>query len=115
MAIRTRFALKTKRVFKIKGNDRRARKLQQKIPQRADGDGMSDICALDFRRVGMARIDFFLLPDESLIIDEINTLPGFTPASMYPRLWQEAGVSYSNLVARLVDFALARHREKLIV
>ena len=63
---------------------------------------------------GLSRMDFFLLSDGSLIIDEINTLPGFTPASMYPRLWQAAGVSYSELITRLVDLGLARHREKRI-
>ncbi len=63
---------------------------------------------------GLCRVDFFLLPDGSMLIDEINTLPGFTPASMFPRLWQAAGVSYSELIARLVDLALARHREKPI-
>jgi D-alanine-D-alanine ligase len=63
---------------------------------------------------GMSRVDFFLLDDGSLIIDEINTIPGFTPASMYPRLWQAAGVSYGELVTRLVDLAIARHREKRI-
>ena len=52
--------------------------------------------------------------DGSLLIDEINTLPGFTPASMFPRLWQAAGVSYGQLIARLVDLALARHRGKPI-
>jgi D-alanine-D-alanine ligase len=59
-------------------------------------------------------MDFFLLSDGSLIIDEINTLPGFTPASMYPRLWQAAGVSYTELITRLVDLGLTRHREKRI-
>ena len=63
---------------------------------------------------GMSRVDFFLLADGSLIIDEINTIPGFTPASMFPRLWQAAGVSYSELIARLVELALERHREKRI-
>jgi D-alanine-D-alanine ligase len=63
---------------------------------------------------GMSRVDFFLLPDGSLIIDEINTIPGFTPTSMFPRLWQAAGVSYSELITRLVDLALARHGEKRI-
>jgi D-alanine-D-alanine ligase len=63
---------------------------------------------------GLSRVDFFLLSDGSLIIDEINTIPGFTPASMFPRLWQAAGVSYSELITRLVDFALTRHREKRI-
>jgi D-alanine-D-alanine ligase len=63
---------------------------------------------------GMSRVDFFLLGDGSLVIEEINTIPGFTPASMYPRLWQAGGVSYSELVSRLVDLAIARHREKRI-
>jgi D-alanine-D-alanine ligase len=63
---------------------------------------------------GLSRVDFFLRSDGSLIIDEINTIPGFTPASMYPRLWGAAGVSYSELVTRLVDLALERHREKRI-
>jgi D-alanine-D-alanine ligase len=64
---------------------------------------------------GFSRVDFFLRPDGSLLIDEINTIPGFTPASMFPRLWQAVGVSYSELIARLVDFAVARHRERPIV
>jgi D-alanine-D-alanine ligase len=63
---------------------------------------------------GLSRVDFFLLPDGSLIIDEINTIPGFTPASMFPRLWQAMGVSYGELITRLVELALARHKEKLI-
>jgi D-alanine-D-alanine ligase len=61
---------------------------------------------------GMSRVDFFLFDDGSIIIDEINTIPGFTPASMFPRLWQAAGVTYSELITRLVDFALTRHREQ---
>ncbi|HXH20586.1 MAG TPA: D-alanine--D-alanine ligase family protein [Dehalococcoidia bacterium] len=63
---------------------------------------------------GLSRVDFFLKSDGSLIIEEINTIPGFTPASMYPRLWEAAGVSYSELVTRLVNLALERHREKRI-
>jgi D-alanine-D-alanine ligase len=63
---------------------------------------------------GLSRVDFFLLPDGSVLIDEINTIPGFTPVSMYPRLWQAAGIGYSELITRLVDLALARHREKPI-
>jgi D-alanine-D-alanine ligase len=58
---------------------------------------------------GMSRVDFFLGEDGSLTIDEINTIPGFTPASMFPRLWAAAGVDYTRLITRLVDLALARH------
>ncbi len=56
---------------------------------------------------GMARIDFFLERDGSLYLNEINTIPGFTPSSMLPMLWQAEGVSYPQLVARLLDLAMA--------
>ena len=61
---------------------------------------------------GMGRMDFFLTDDGDIYLDEINTLPGFTPASMYPRLWQQAGLSYADLIARLVELALERHKEQ---
>jgi D-alanine-D-alanine ligase len=61
---------------------------------------------------GMGRVDFFLLPDGSVCLEEINTIPGFTPISMFPRLWQLAGLTYSQLITRLVDLALERHEEK---
>ena len=59
---------------------------------------------------GLARADFLLAADDARII-EVNTLPGFTPISMYPRLWQEAGLSYGALITRLVELAFERHRE----
>jgi D-alanine-D-alanine ligase len=58
---------------------------------------------------GLARVDFFVTPEDDVRVIEVNTLPGFTPISMYPRLWQEAGLSYSALISRLVDLALERH------
>jgi D-alanine-D-alanine ligase len=62
---------------------------------------------------GMARVDFLVSPDESAIwLNEINTIPGFTPYSMYPRLWQASGISYPELVNRLVMLGLERHRER---
>jgi D-alanine-D-alanine ligase len=48
---------------------------------------------------GLARVDFFLMPDGSLVVNEINTMPGFTPTSMYPRMWAATGVDYPALVA----------------
>ncbi len=57
---------------------------------------------------GLARVDFFVLHDGRLMINEINTMPGFTPSSMYPRMWAAAGVPYAELVDRLVDLALHR-------
>jgi len=57
---------------------------------------------------GLARVDFFVLPDERVVINEINTMPGFTPSSMFPRMWQESGLTYAELVDRLVQLALHR-------
>jgi D-alanine-D-alanine ligase len=57
---------------------------------------------------GFARVDFFLPEDGEPVIIEINTLPGFTPISMFPRLWELAGVTYGDLIARIVELGLAR-------
>jgi D-alanine-D-alanine ligase len=54
----------------------------------------------------MARIDFFLNNDNSFILNEINTLPGFTNISMYPKLWEASGLSYPELLDRLIGLAL---------
>jgi D-alanine-D-alanine ligase len=60
---------------------------------------------------GMSRVDFFVEPSGDIKCIEVNTLPGFTPISMYPRLWQEAGVSYRDLITQLVELAFERHEE----
>ncbi len=57
---------------------------------------------------GLARVDFFVQPDERVVINEINTMPGFTPSSMFPRMWAASGVDYPELVDRLLQLALAR-------
>ncbi|MEY4137259.1 MAG: hypothetical protein RL205_1387, partial [Actinomycetota bacterium] len=57
---------------------------------------------------GLARVDFFLLPDGSVIVNEVNTMPGFTPISMFPRMWDVSGVDYVHLVDSLVADALRR-------
>lgn len=57
---------------------------------------------------GLARVDFFLLPDGALVVNELNTMPGFTPLSMFPRMWAASGLDYPALVERLVELALAR-------
>ncbi|MFF2188720.1 D-alanine--D-alanine ligase family protein [Streptomyces sp. NPDC058155] len=57
---------------------------------------------------GLVRADFFLTEDGGFVINEINTMPGFTPISMYPRMWQESGVSYPELIDRLIEAALRR-------
>src|SRR5262245_11750926 len=62
---------------------------------------------------GLARVDFLVRrADGAVLINEVNTLPGFTPISMYPRLWQASGVGFAELVDRLIVLALERHAEK---
>ncbi len=57
---------------------------------------------------GLARVDFFVGADDRVVINEINTMPGFTPTSMYPRMWAESGVGYAELVDRLIGLAANR-------
>jgi D-alanine-D-alanine ligase len=54
---------------------------------------------------GLARVDFFLT-DEGWVLSEVNTMPGFTPISMYPKLWEESGMDYRDLVAKLIELAI---------
>lgn len=61
---------------------------------------------------GLVRADFFLAEDGTVYINEINTMPGFTPYSMFPLLWQHSGVPYPELIERLIALALERHQEK---
>ncbi len=62
---------------------------------------------------GMARVDFFIAGDGGKIyLNEVNTIPGFTTISMYPKMWEASGVSYTELVDRLITLALERHAEK---
>lgn len=62
---------------------------------------------------GMARVDFFVSKKENKIyLSEINTIPGFTSVSMYPRLWEASGIPYSELIDRLIQLALERHQDK---
>lgn len=61
---------------------------------------------------GLARVDFFLTSENTLYINEINTIPGFTKISMYPALWEKSGVGYSDLLDRLIQLALEKHREE---
>ena len=61
---------------------------------------------------GLARVDFFLLPDGHFFLNEVNTIPGFTPMSMYPKLWEYAGLPYRDLITRLIELGLERYQEK---
>jgi D-alanine-D-alanine ligase len=61
---------------------------------------------------GLARVDLFLTPDGTFYVNEINTLPGFTAISMYPKLWALSGVQQTELISRLLDLGLRRARER---
>jgi len=61
---------------------------------------------------GLVRADFFVTDDQEVLINEVNTLPGFTPFSMFPLLWQHTGVSYPELINQLIELAIERHAEK---
>jgi D-alanine-D-alanine ligase len=63
---------------------------------------------------GLARVDFLMEPDgkRRIYLNEVNTMPGFTRISMYPKLWEASGVSYTSLISELIELALERHAEK---
>ncbi|MDP1807522.1 MAG: hypothetical protein Q8K72_20255, partial [Acidimicrobiales bacterium] len=62
---------------------------------------------------GMARVDFFYEADgRGLLLNEVNTIPGFTPISMYPKLWDASGLPYPALIDELVGLALERHQRR---
>lgn len=61
---------------------------------------------------GMSRVDMFLTKDGKILVNEINTIPGFTKISMYPKLWEASGVSYSRLITKLIHLALERHHRQ---
>jgi len=62
---------------------------------------------------GMARVDCFLKNDGTVVVNELNTIPGFTSISMYPKLWEASGISYRDLIDRLINLALERHAKEL--
>ena len=61
---------------------------------------------------GLSRVDFFVTQDNDIYINEINTFPGFTPISMYPKLWEETGLAYGDLIEELIQLAVSRHEQR---
>lgn len=61
---------------------------------------------------GMARVDFLLEDTGELFLSELNTIPGFTKISMYPKLWEASGIPYPSLIDRLIDLAMRRKQDK---
>ncbi|MDD4680616.1 MAG: D-alanine--D-alanine ligase [Clostridia bacterium] len=76
---------------------------------------VQDLALRTFRSLcceGMARVDLFLKENGELIVNEINTIPGFTKISMYPKLWEVSGLPYGELIDQLLELALARHNRE---
>ena len=91
------------------------------IPADLPGDATDRFRALSIKAFkalwceGMARVDGFLRENGEVVINEINTIPGFTRISMYPKLWEATGVAYPELIHRLIQLGIERHeREKAL-
>ncbi|CAG9622034.1 D-alanine--D-alanine ligase [Sutcliffiella rhizosphaerae] len=88
------------------------------IPAEIDGETyakVKEMAITAFKSIdgaGLVRADFFLTKEGELYINEVNTMPGFTPYSMFPLLWQHTDVSYPELIEKLVGYAKERHEEK---
>ena len=72
---------------------------------------MRDLAVRAFEAIGgegIARVDFFVTPEGEVVLNEINTMPGFTPISMYPQMWEASGLAYPELIDELIQLALER-------
>jgi D-alanine-D-alanine ligase len=84
--------------------------LESSMEARIQATSIAAFRALEVR--GMARVDMFLSNDNCIYVNEINTIPGFTEISMYPKLWNASGLSPTELTTQLIDLALSEHRQK---
>ncbi|SDW24657.1 D-alanine-D-alanine ligase [Marininema mesophilum] len=94
-------------------------KAVMKLPAELPEETLEEISELALRAYkaidasGLSRVDFFVTnKDQRILINEINTMPGFTPYSMYANLWKHSGVSYPELIKKLIDLAIKRYTEK---
>jgi D-alanine-D-alanine ligase len=86
-------------------------RLPKKTIERIQRDAIRAFKAIDGS--GLARVDFFVERRSGrVIVNEINTMPGFTSISMYAKLWKASGISYSELIDRLIQLAIERHQDK---
>nr|AIA14220.1 D-ala D-ala ligase [uncultured bacterium] len=86
-------------------------RLPKKILERIQRDAVKAFQAIDGS--GLARVDFFVERETNrVIINEINTMPGFTSISMYAKMWEASGISYAELIDRLIQLAIERHGDR---
>lgn len=89
-----------------------------KIPAKLQSETVKRLQALAIKAftvlecAGLGRIDFFLTNQGGIIVNEINTIPGFTSKSMYPKLWEASGISYTELIDRLIELAMERFNKE---
>ncbi|ADU31073.1 D-alanine--D-alanine ligase [Evansella cellulosilytica] len=92
--------------------------VQLKVPAELDGDDVEKVkkeAIKAFKALqcnGVARVDFFLTKEGNLFVNEINTLPGFTKLSMYPKLWEVSGLPYKDLVNKMIALAIESHKQE---
>ena len=80
--------------------------------QLAHAQRLAEAAYRALRVEGLARVDVFLLEDDEIVVNEVNTMPGFTPISMFPTLWEAEGRSFGDVIADLVGLALARQARR---
>jgi D-alanine-D-alanine ligase len=85
-------------------------RLAPEVRERVRDIGVKAFLALGCE--GMARVDFFVKREGDVLVNELNTIPGFTNISMYPKLWEASGLPYPELIHRLIRLALDRHRRE---
>ena len=85
-------------------------KLPKKVIRQIQQMAILAFKALDLS--GLARVDFLLDKNNNIYLNEVNTMPGFTKISMYPKLWAKSGLPYERLLDKLIELALERHRQK---
>lgn len=89
-----------------------------KIPAEVHGEALTKLQTLAKKTYqvmgcdGLTRVDFFLKANGDFYVNEINTLPGFTKISMYPKMWEATGVSYKDLITKLIKFGFEKHQEE---
>lgn len=89
-----------------------------KIPAEMPGDSLQRMQALAKKTYqvmgcdGLTRVDFFMKANGDLFVNEINTIPGFTKISMYPKMWEATGISYKDLITKLIHFGLEKYQEE---
>nr|ADI22293.1 D-alanine-D-alanine ligase and related ATP-grasp enzymes [uncultured actinobacterium HF0200_46I24] len=95
--------------------DERSQLVIPAVLEKSESEAVQELAIRAFKAIdcsGLARVDCFMCSDGSVLVNEINTMPGFTPISMYPKLWAAAGIDYGDLIDRLIQLGLERHFDR---